>query len=58
MTTEHTWIRSSYSGSEGNCVEIAAADVRVAIRDSKDPGGAVLAISPAAWRRFAAQIKD
>ncbi len=58
MTTEQTWIKSSYSGSEGNCVEVAGSpDDRVLIRDSKNPGGAVLAFSPAAWCRFAEQVK-
>lgn len=52
MTTEHTWIRSSHSGSEGNCVEVADAGDQVLIRDSKNAPGPVLAIPAAAWRRF------
>jgi hypothetical protein len=51
------WVRSSYSSS-GNCVEAAAlSDGHVLIRDTKDRTGPVLAITPAAWRRFADRVK-
>jgi uncharacterized protein DUF397 len=46
-----TWRKSSYSnGAGGNCVEVAAglAD-RMAVRDSKDRGGAVLAFGRTDW---------
>jgi len=55
-----TWIKSSYSGSQGgNCVA-AAADSRgrVLVRDTKDRNGAVLTVPAALWRRFAADVKD
>jgi Domain of unknown function (DUF397) len=57
--TEQTWIKSSYSGSQANCVEVARnpADV-VAVRDSKDPHGPVLAIERCAWQAFTDQVKD
>lgn len=54
-----TWIKSSYSGSQGgNCVE-AAADKsgRVLVRDTKNREGAVLAVPAALWRKFAADVK-
>ena len=35
------WRKSSYSGSEANCVELAHAG---AIRDSKNPGGGHLEV--------------
>jgi hypothetical protein len=39
-------------------VEAAAlSDGRVLIRDTKDRTGPVLAITPAAWRRFADRVK-
>jgi hypothetical protein len=53
---ERTWRKSSFSGSEANCVEVAAAD-RVLVRDTKNKSGAVLRFTPAAWHRFAAQVK-
>lgn len=54
-----TWVKSSYSGSQGgNCVEVAASGQRkVLIRDTKNREGAVLGFREAPWRRFAAAIK-
>jgi hypothetical protein len=54
--TELTWRKSSFSGSQANCVEVAARD-RVLVRDTKNESGAVLRFTPAAWRRFADQVK-
>lgn len=52
------WRKSSYSGQGGgNCVEVADNGNRVLVRDTKDRNGAVLRLSPAAWRRFADQVK-
>ena len=51
------WRKSSYSGNGGgNCVEVAA-DGRVLVRDSQDRAGTVLRFPPAAWRKFADQVK-
>jgi hypothetical protein len=52
------WRKSSYSGqSGGNCVEVAGHGRRVLVRDTKNKAGAVLRFSPAAWRKFADQVK-
>jgi hypothetical protein len=51
------WRKSSYSGNGGgNCVEVAAGG-RVLVRDSQDRAGTVLRFPPAAWRKFADQVK-
>jgi hypothetical protein len=49
-----TWHKSTYSGwrEDGNCVEVAFAPEAVAMRDSKDPDGPALVVSPAAFARF------
>ena len=54
--TEPTWRKSSFSGSQANCVELAASG-RVLVRDTKNYSGPVLRFTPAAWRTFAAQVK-
>ena len=45
-----TWRTSSYSGnSGGQCVEVGNAAHLIAVRDSKDTGGAHLAFGREAW---------
>jgi hypothetical protein len=57
----YCWCKSSHSDNGGGeCVEVGAraeAD-RVLVRDTKDRGGPILRVSPSAWRRFAAQVKQ
>jgi hypothetical protein len=49
------WRKSTFSGNNGNCVEVAALpDGRVAVRDSKDPQAGTLVFTRAeidAWVR-------
>ncbi|WP_424890561.1 DUF397 domain-containing protein [Streptomyces sp. XH2] len=55
------WAKSSYSGDGGdNCLEWApsASPDTIPVRDSKTPGGPVLAISPAAWAAFVTAVRD
>ncbi len=51
------WRKSSYSGNSGNCVEVADLGQAVAVRDSKDPQGAVLVFAPSAWRALVQRFK-
>lgn len=52
------WRKSSYSGSdEGSCVEVTRTDRLVAVRDSKNPAGSVLAFAPAEWHALLTGIK-
>ncbi|MEU7710622.1 DUF397 domain-containing protein [Micromonospora chalcea] len=48
------WRKSSHSGDEGACVEMAPLSGAVAVRDSKDPAGPVLMFPPHAWAAFTA----
>ncbi|WFE32953.1 DUF397 domain-containing protein [Micromonospora sp. WMMD975] len=48
-----TWRKSTRSGTQGDCVEVADnLDGVVGVRDSKDPAGPVLTFAPDAWRAF------
>ncbi|MEV0480381.1 DUF397 domain-containing protein [Streptomyces sp. NPDC050508] len=48
-----TWRKSSYSGTNGgDCVEVADLVPSIAVRDSKNPGGAVLTVSRARFEDF------
>ncbi|MEV4751995.1 DUF397 domain-containing protein [Streptosporangium sp. NPDC049248] len=64
------WRKSSLCGAGQNCVEVDLADTLqseaepapgtdqlVLVRDSKDPGGPVLAFTSAEWDTFIAGIK-
>ena len=47
------WHKSSYSGQDGNCVEVARnLPGLVAVRDSKEPDAAKLVVSLETWRVF------
>ncbi|MGC4805303.1 DUF397 domain-containing protein [Micromonospora sp. DT233] len=48
------WRKSSRSGDEGACVEVAVVPDAIAVRDSKDPAGPALIFPPTAWATFAA----
>lgn len=43
------WRKSSYSGGQGQCVEVAVIDRVVAMRDSKNPDGPALVFSSEGW---------
>ena len=51
------WRKSTYSGSEANCVEVGSVVDLLKVRDTKDRQGPALAVSADAWRRFTTGIK-
>ncbi|MGP3974923.1 DUF397 domain-containing protein [Streptomyces sp. 8N114] len=52
------WTKSSFSGGNNNCVEVAAdAGGSVYLRDSKVPSGPALAVLSDTWRLFLADTQ-
>ncbi|MFD4698162.1 DUF397 domain-containing protein [Streptomyces niveus] len=51
---ELAWFKSSYSDSSdpNDCVEVATTPTAMHVRDSKNPQGPHLGLSPAAWASF------
>ncbi|WP_410810591.1 DUF397 domain-containing protein [Micromonospora sp. 067-2] len=50
-----TWRKSTRSGTQGDCVEVADnLPGVVGVRDSKDQAGPVLTFDPRSWRAFVA----
>jgi hypothetical protein len=46
------WIKAQASNHNGACVEVAASTDKIAIRDSKDPGGPILVYTATEFRAF------
>ncbi|MET7944606.1 DUF397 domain-containing protein [Streptomyces sp. NPDC005302] len=60
MSVELHWFKSTHSSDEGECLEVAHSGSRsgsvtaVHLRDSKNPAGHHLRVSPQAWAAFTA----
>ncbi|TLF98857.1 DUF397 domain-containing protein [Nocardia cyriacigeorgica] len=61
MTTNHlsgaSWFKSSYSGSQSDCVEVAWLPDGVGVRDSKNPAGPALVVTAGQWDAFANTLR-
>jgi hypothetical protein len=57
---DQTWVKSSYSGSQGgNCVEVSARGREaVLVRDTMNRAGAVLRFREDRWQHFADSLKS
>ena len=54
-----SWVKSSFSFANGNCVEVAdLPEGHVGVRDSKDPHGLVLRFTPGEWRAFIGGVRN
>jgi Domain of unknown function (DUF397) len=52
-TVSDTWFKSSLSFANGNCVEAQfLTDGGVQVRNSRDPGGGILAFTAEEWDAF------
>jgi hypothetical protein len=53
------WRTSRRSAGNGACVEVAApVNGQIAVRDSKNPGGAWLRYPPQSWQAFIGAVKS
>jgi hypothetical protein len=52
-----SWRKSTHS-TKDQCVEVARPERRLAVRDSKDPGGPLVAIDTQTWHRFMTRVKQ
>jgi hypothetical protein len=51
------WRKSTYSGGNGSCVEVADLGTVAGVRDSKNPDGPKLVFAAEEWRSFIDSIK-
>jgi hypothetical protein len=54
---ETRWIKSTRSGANGNCVEVALGTDLVGVRDTKDRSGPVLMFTAEQWAEFTRAAK-
>ena len=52
------WRKSSYSGAEANCVEVAGTTEVVLVRDTKNREGAALGFDATVWRAFTGGLQQ
>jgi hypothetical protein len=52
------WRKSSASGADGGCVEVAKAESSVLVRDSRNRTGRMLAFDLDQWRTFVRRVKN
>jgi len=55
--TNQDWRKSTYSGSEAQCVEVGRDTRAVLVRDTVDRDGAALSVSCEAWQAFTATLR-
>jgi hypothetical protein len=51
------WRKSSYSGNGNNCVEVAAADGLIAVRDTANRDDVTRIFALRTWRQFTGRVK-
>ncbi len=52
------WRVATYTGGQGNCVEVSRSATAVAVRDTKDrERGPVLRFELSVWRAFTERLK-
>jgi hypothetical protein len=51
------WRKSTYSGTNGSCVETASGEGVVMVRDTTDRSGGTLSFTADAWRTFLGALR-
>jgi hypothetical protein len=54
---KNVWVKSTLSGSNGQCVEVNDTGEAVLFRDSKNQAGPVLRFTQDEWKAFVEGIK-
>jgi Domain of unknown function (DUF397) len=53
-----SWRVATYTGGQGNCVEVGKSATMIAVRDTKNrEDGPVLRFDPHSWRAFTQRLK-
>lgn len=58
MSDDQQWMwRKSTLSESGNCVEVTRTSEGIAVRDSKDPNGALLTFTLSEWSAFLGGVR-
>lgn len=57
MASQPAWRVATYTGGNGNCIEVADDAKTVLVRDTKDRDGGTLAFTAQAWEAFTSGLK-
>lgn len=52
MTVPHQWRKSTYSGQQSDCVEVAPSSQEVQVRDTKARSAGHLTVPADSWKAF------
>ena len=59
VVTGSTWVKSSLSFANGNCVEVSdQPGGTIGVRNSRDRGGPVLRFTPDEWQAFLGGVRN
>jgi|HubBroStandDraft_3_1064219.scaffolds.fasta_scaffold185557_2 hypothetical protein len=59
LDTTSSWMKSSLSYANGNCVEVAGlSGGEIGVRNSRDSGGPVLRFTSDEWRAFLGGVRN
>lgn len=58
MTERSQWRKSTYSGEEAACVEVALTTELALVRDSKDRDGGTIRLARNTWAALIAGVKQ
>jgi Domain of unknown function (DUF397) len=57
MAGQLAWRVATYTGGQGNCVEVADNAGAFVVRDTKNRDGGTLAFTGSAWERFTTSLR-
>ncbi|NDU73565.1 DUF397 domain-containing protein [Actinomadura sp. DSM 109109] len=57
-SSRSVWRKSTHSGGNGECIEVARLAGAIGVRDSKDPAGVHLSVAPGAFGALISSIKQ
>lgn len=56
--TDHGWRKSSFSGSQANCVEVGGSALGILVRDTTDRDGFTMPVTRRAWRDLLSRVRN